>query len=276
MTDLPEYSVVSIGSLIPQGFYRRIYSRHSQVLNFLQDDGVISLCTEQVCPGPWRLILKGQNLARIQYFELSEGFLLLNTSLRLPWQKDLYYQYPNFRVGSEIIPARVQSSQLEFLSKAPAGSVAKLVTAPTLARGGFDACLAAGFSEGIDHFKLGRYAEAVHCFKRRGYGLTPAGDDFLIGFLLGMAWLRQTQKKRLSKIMDTVLSESLSADALTNTFLRQAHALQLDQDWACFLLSLMDLGSDFSPCLKRLLTNGATSGADQLSGFYLACELFGD
>jgi len=176
---------------------------------------------------------------------------------------------------SALLQQRLKSSYAEFRDKAIPESVLGLVLHNPMEDSRVNRLLASWYSRGIEHFKQGNYADAVQCFRHRGLGLTPAGDDFLIGMLLGMAWLMRVQKKELSRIMDLILHESDVIDPLIRTFILQAFRLELDADWAGLLNSFCDHGSSYKPWLHKILSHGASSGADQLSGFYLACDLFG-
>lgn len=270
-------ALISLGNKIPHGVYQSLYSKHPQVVNYLMDELIVSLCAEGISPGPYRIILNVDNVAKISSVELRADSLVINGDLHLGIKPETYYRCVEFgecRDAADLC-LRVLDSLLVFLSREVLSCVMMQVKYGQEDASGVQRILAEYYVQGYEKFRLGNYAEAVQCFRHRGIGLTPAGDDFLCGMLLGMAWLTKVQKKELSKIMDLILHVSEVNDPLIRTFMSQAVKLELDADWAGFLGALGSAGNSYEPWLDKILSHGASSGADQLSGFYLAWELFG-
>ncbi|MDD2228629.1 MAG: DUF2877 domain-containing protein [Candidatus Cloacimonetes bacterium] len=257
--------------------YNKVYNRFLRVVNFYCGEGVVSLCANSICSGPYRINLSTHDVEEIVYVEVMDDTLILNGSIRLCLKPELRYTCTEFSSPADDITLakHIKRSYDVFAAKAIPESVYGLLNLKQADAGGVNQSLASYFKRGIAFFKEGDYKEAVLCFKHRGFGLTPAGDDFLIGMLIGMAWLQVVQKKELSKIMDLIIHESEMKDLLIKTFALQALHLDLDSDWLYFLNSLCDSEGDDIPHLEAILSQGSSSGADELSGFYLGCELFG-
>lgn len=276
MNSYPPLRVLSIGEKILSRHYQSVYSRHPKVLNFMGEEFVISLCAKSFCPGPFRLVLDIESLDDIVEWELNKDELWINSLYLCKIPDDSYYRPPR------IIPLIAKTEILltgwdQFLFEANPDSIAKLLSFwPPIKQDSFRSSLSDSFAQGIQYFLQANYKEAVHCFKRKGYGLTPAGDDFLVGLLLGLACFVDEEKKELSEIRDLIFYESLAADALQNTFLHQVHEMFVDLDWYDLISALGENDDSYIPLQHQILQHGASSGADQMSGFYLACELWGN
>ncbi|MEJ2011828.1 MAG: DUF2877 domain-containing protein [Anaerolineales bacterium] len=105
-----------------------------------------------------------------------------------------------------------------------------------------------------------------------GPGLTPAGDDFMIGSMHAIWSLMKPGQAR-------ALCGSICAAAtpLTNVFsaahLRAAACGEAAAHWQTLLAALSAPGSDdLIPAVGELLAQGHTSGQDALSGFLLTAQ----
>jgi Protein of unknown function (DUF2877) len=152
--------------------------------------------------------------------------------------------------AADALPERAGAQTL----RSPAGARAR----QTLARG-----IAAGDTRA--------FADAACALIGFGEGLTPAGDDCLLGALaavhrLAPGWLaaHAGQRDRLAEA-----ARSRTTD-LARDFLLEA----LDGRFAEPVLALLTALSDASAgaAARRLLSMGATSGADTLCGIRLGCR----
>ena len=99
-----------------------------------------------------------------------------------------------------------------------------------------------------------------------GVGLTPAGDDFIMGALYA-AWIihpREVASVLGSEIASTAapLTTSLSA-----AWLRSAGKGEAGILWHEFFDALSSPASNLHPPINKILSVGETSGADALAGF---------
>lgn len=98
-----------------------------------------------------------------------------------------------------------------------------------------------------------------------GSGLTPSGDDFLLGVML-WSWLAHS---RPGSICGTLLDGSRSrTTSLSTALLGSASRGECSQPWHRLLESL-ETGSDdeLAKSVRSVLDYGHTSGADALAGF---------
>ncbi|MBN1485776.1 MAG: DUF2877 domain-containing protein [Chloroflexia bacterium] len=96
-----------------------------------------------------------------------------------------------------------------------------------------------------------------------GGGLTPAGDDFLCGLMLG-AWLLHPAPEPLCQRL--AQNAAPRTTPLSAALLRAAAAGQCGEPWHALLRALA-ADTDLAGPLEAVLAHGATSGADALAGF---------
>jgi hypothetical protein len=104
-------------------------------------------------------------------------------------------------------------------------------------------------------------------------GFTPAGDDFNIGLLLGMGIRQMTEKKELSKIKDSIYTLARGKSLPVNTFLYQAYHGFYNFAWKMLIYAVFSEKHDLSSDMQNVLTFGASSGADTITGFVSAWDL---
>ncbi len=107
--------------------------------------------------------------------------------------------------------------------------------------------------------------EGARLLAGRGGGLTPSGDDFLSGLML-WAWLAHPDPDGFCRaVVDTAaeLTTTLSA-----AFLRAAARGECGAPWHALLAGLAEEDDvALAAAAERVLSYGATSGADALTGF---------
>jgi len=98
-----------------------------------------------------------------------------------------------------------------------------------------------------------------------GGGLTPAGDDFLVGIML-WAWLAHPDPPVICRAI--VEEAAPRTTTLSAAFLRAAGRGECSAAWHRFLAALTTGTEDeLAAAVQGVLAYGATSGADALAGF---------
>lgn len=101
-----------------------------------------------------------------------------------------------------------------------------------------------------------------------GSGLTPAGDDFIIGYLLG---LHLTES--ISEDINQKLIKAINIKDATNDISRQFLLAALDGHYNEFIVELVSQLNNSKPTCESLIkisSIGSSSGLDLLAGLYLA------
>ncbi len=109
-------------------------------------------------------------------------------------------------------------------------------------------------------------AEAAHALAGLGPGLTPAGDDFLVGFMHA-AWACQPQNA-LSLCEPLAARATPRTHALSRAWLTAAARGEAGEVWHTFLKTLTQADKvAVLAAARHILPTGHTSGADALAGF---------
>jgi hypothetical protein len=101
-----------------------------------------------------------------------------------------------------------------------------------------------------------------------GRGLTPAGDDFLVG-LMYWGWLDSRDCRDYGWMIETCVAPRTTA--LSAAMLRAAARGECSVAWQLLLAAMSNKSSsELEAAAGRILGFGASSGADALAGFILA------
>ena len=123
--------------------------------------------------------------------------------------------------------------------------------------------ITAGWRGGLDSLRAGAAQMAG-----LGGGLTPAGDDFLMGVMLA-AWLLHPRPEELCAAVVEAAEQRTSW--LSAAFLWAAARGECGLAWHQLLAALCSGDeSDLDRTVQLLMSRGATSGADALAGFLRA------
>lgn len=105
-----------------------------------------------------------------------------------------------------------------------------------------------------------------------GIGLTPSGDDFIVGYLIAEKILKRSS-------VNEILNQLILDDSISNITLSSLRAIndhQLDEPWQNMINSISRCdGEQFVHWINEALKKGATSGADQVLGF-LHCIVYSE
>jgi hypothetical protein len=116
-------------------------------------------------------------------------------------------------------------------------------------------------------------ARAISAMCGLGPGLTPAGDDWLAGWLLGLHLAPDlTGLGDLSGLVLEIAAHRTTT--LSRAFLECAAAGEADAAWHALLAALAGGSTEvrMSDCARAILCHGATSGAAMLAGFLVGIE----
>jgi len=103
-----------------------------------------------------------------------------------------------------------------------------------------------------------------------GAGLTPSGDDVLVGALVALAALPDDHAAVRGAIRDASAGRTTRISA---EYLRAAARGEASEAWQRLLTALAgDAADDLIEAGRRVVAFGETSGADMLTGFLLAIE----
>lgn len=220
----------------------RILHLFDKVCNLVNDQNdVLSLVSPQVGPGPFALVLDGNFTAGldvnqpvfINYAQrrLMVGSLVVDFGETAVWQpKPDWEQLQNGAVANWPLPSELSPDINAYLKQ----------TIDGFAANDADACL-----------------DGIYGLAGRGGGLTPTGDDVLLGVLYGL-WVWQPRRKWLKLIVDTAVPRTTTLSA---NFIRAAAAGEAVWQWHEFV-------NGRTGAISQILAIGHSSGAAAWAGFY--------
>ncbi len=107
-----------------------------------------------------------------------------------------------------------------------------------------------------------------------GSGLTPAGDDFLVGYLAFLH--RYGSEKELKALRDALYEARHKTTALSQVFLIRAMEGEFSAPvLALFTAAERSIQEEVLSCTARLCAVGHTSGSDLLGGILYAAKQYG-
>jgi hypothetical protein len=224
-------------------------------------------------PGPFQGVMPA-SAVRVQVHNLSFGPVTVEWSTARIWQPA-----PDWRALRQYFSDHGHMHELVALAagQGPSGSLMELFSPPgrpvslapaVRARAGLGAVdLVQGLAGSVPE----RCRQGISRLAGLGGGLTPAGDDFIVGVLLA-AWAGRYGPSAEEFAMPLALAAQSRTTTLSGAYLRAAARGECTMAWhGLFEALLSGDHANAQAAIGSLLAVGHTSGADALSGF-LAVE----
>ncbi len=253
------------------------------------DDRIVALASADLARGP--LTITTGDFRPFQGAAIAGSVTLAAGELRIgPIAVDLHAAalwdptLPTTQGGANGSPAGTapvarEAAIAELLVGAPDGSIAALLeSAPTVehapARKAFLEALSRGL-EAIADLLTGKgdsrvVARAVATeIAGRGPGLTPSGDDLLIGILHALTvWPRLAGARAAASVRDLLVDAVRPRTTrISGAYLEAARHGWAAEPWHTLIHSFSESPASTRAAVRRLLHIGETSGADALTGF---------
>ena len=251
------------------------------------DGKLFSLVTAEIGPGPFAIVIaprhepSNSNIQSFSSIRVDTPITIRNGIISLDWLVvdgsgvEIWNPQPDWpAVTLRII--RKKSLELRNLIKlhGPSGSMADLITGAELDQSQrLVRDVWPDLAKGLGKLDLSRYQDQISQITGLGGGLTPAGDDFLLGMMLAI-WccLPLPEAKRLS--FDIVSATVGRTTSLSAAWLEAAGKGEATHYWH-ELIEALARGAPISlqRAGRRIIGIGHTSGADALTGFLMAGEI---
>ncbi len=270
-------NILSVGDRIPRCIFKQIHSSFENAINFVYNDRIISLVTPKIDAGPFRIVVDNVDLQCVTEINVTTQNLILNQQAELPFSEcNTYISLWEARnIDFSLLRGNLQKLQSHLLASECKESLTFLLRDEIglVNIGKFEQEFYKQVRQAYAKLLQNNIVEAVIGFKGRGYGQTPSGDDFNTGLLLGMTFRQQIEKKELSKIRDSIYTNSLGKNLMVNTFLLQAYNGWYNQNWKQLLLAMTGQSLCIEEVAQRILAQGYSSGTDTLTGFLTAWDV---
>jgi hypothetical protein len=265
----------------------RVLHLFEAVCNLVNERGkVLSLVLPDVGAGPFNMIVEGQqpftalftadSPISIQPSLLQIGSVVVDMSQATLWQPEVDWGrlQRNTAVWQPHIP-RIQEMMAQHWMQIGRDTARSrfgfAVTQPKLERG------LAHLLEGISHRDTAVVHQATQQLAGLGRGLTPAGDDVLMGAIYGL-WAtlpEDVARPLLETIVATAVPQTTTLSA---AWLRAAGRSEAGEAWhllserlAVISIQYSVISIQWEDAVRRILGMGHSSGAEALWGFTAVC-----
>lgn len=250
----------------------------------LFDEGnhLLSIVTPEVGNGPYSFVVDQDNLSNLvqindQISKQGEKLIIGNTAISFSacqiwhpvpdWQSvrvidktdlikeiDQHLKHTSFTQGlAEVFYPIGKIEKSKFFSKMKSGS----------------ALLISGLAEN----ETEKIMNGSELLAGLGVGLTPSGDDFLMGLIYGL-WASQPEKGANSTAELIFAAAAGQTTALSREWLAAAVDGEASERWQTLISATLEGQKELiTEAVKEILAIGATSGADALCGFIQALKL---
>ena len=266
----------SIGDQVEEGTYP-FHSRFHRVVNFRHGNILISVVNEEIGPGPRNIVVRdldaGPACNRVAPLEVGARMIAFN-NCRFQFTDNHYYHstvaldtcnprrfHHNLSVFGDHLRTMSSPKSLSFLlDDKRTGNF----------RPGFERAFVGQIRRGVCQVMDGDLLRGVRHLKGCGLGLTPSGDDFIAGLLIGLNLLQQLRGRDYRKTADAVFRAAKGRNIFSNSFLDLARRGLLFGRMKDVILALVrDSEQAVRKSTEKLLAIGGSSGADLGTGFFM-------
>lgn len=271
MPPAPLPTIISIGDRVGPGTYT-LHSRFRRAANYIRASRIVTTAAVEVGAGPANILIepypdKPPLSLRISLGRVEAG----EKTIRFPTGRRYSSRPELSRPDRAGLDRRLAVLRGAILELAPTLSLAFLLDRRREIglRGGFQKLFAARIKNGAALLLAGEIDKGVVALRGRGFGLTPSGDDFLAGVLIGLHLRQAIGRRDCSRSRDRIFDRARRGSPMTDHFLALAHDLRLPA-------RLKDLaeaiaGGTEPAAAERAaewLRSGAGSPADLATGLY--------
>ena len=264
--------LISYGDSIPEGDYR-LHSAFANALNFRKGKIIVSLVPPRTGAGPFNLVLK-QLPAGATRLRASRFYFYVDEN-RLQKEPAALYssEMPSLDPSPEAGQANTVALAGLLAAKAPAKSLAFIFN-PGLEKDFsriFERHLLARFKKAVAYFFARDYARGVKTMRGLGLGLTPSGDDFISGLLVGYNFARQSLRFDTEVRIEQIFFYAEGNNLISNVALRASYEGKVNAKVRRLLEALAGTGGkELEAAAAAALKSGHTSGADFCAGLIFA------
>jgi hypothetical protein len=269
-------TLLSIGDQIREGSYP-LHSRFKRAVNFRNGSRLVSVVDEEVGSGPLNIVVSG--LQQEDATPCASGLLVSQNVVAFGAQRLRFTDRQCYHSG-----IRLESKSSRHLRRnlslfetlltdiSPPTSLAFLLDERRLAhfKSGFERAFVEQIANGVRHVFYGDLLLGIGLLKGCGVGLTPSGDDFIAGLLIGLHLLQKLHGLDFRSAIEAMSKAAAGENVFSNTFLELAGKGLLFGRMNDLVSALMQGDEEtVRTSAERLFAVGGTSGADLGMGFFM-------
>ncbi len=261
--------LLSYGDLIEKGEYKLHY-RFEHAVNLRKGQALLTILPAGRPAGPFNLVLEElpEKISKVSFD--GKAFLLNGDRVALPRGAKYDSRLAVARIPAAKLTANLQRLRKLICDSAPSKSAVFLLDAAREAgfKSGFERRFVARMKEAAVSLAMGAYEAGAGGMKGLGFGMTPSGDDFLGGYLLGINAAELYSAKNLGLVKERVYTSALGSNLVSNAFLAASFKGRADERVNAVIRALFSpSGRATQKAAEELLAVGHTSGGDIAAGF---------
>jgi len=267
---------MSYGDLIVPGEYRT-HSRFSHAANYLQGEHFVSIVDPSIGAGPLNIVVDRYGDQKYDRVIVGNGYVILNDcACEIKPASRYDSSLPNLSQSEfQIIKYNLPNFKRLLIELAPTKSIAFLLdeSEKSNTAASFEAMLKNQFLKSAKLIGDGRILDAIRIMKGLGFGLTPSGDDFISGLVLGLNLKQMLLKIDFQNLIEDIDAIAQNENPLSRAWLRCAKDGRVFEKMKRAILALGQMDPDeLLQAIYGLLTVGSTSGVDMAIGFIFGIE----
>jgi hypothetical protein len=266
--------LMSYGDLIAPGEYRA-HSRFYHAANYLQREHLVSIVDRSIGAGPLNIVLEKYTDRKHDRVIVGNGYVILD-DCKYTYASRYDSSLPDLSQSNfQIIRDSLPNFKRFLIDLAPTKSIAFLLNRKreSSSAASFDAILRNQFLKSTTLIEESRILEAVRIMKGLGFGLTPSGDDFISGFILGLHIQQASLKNDFQNLIEDIFETAQNDNLLSRAWLRCAREGRVFEKMKQAICALGQIDPDnLLRATYGLLTVGSTSGVDMAVGFIFGIE----
>lgn len=259
-----------------ESFAYRLHSRFSHAINWMNAEGeMVTFLSKDLPNGPNTLIVDIESFddwavnESVMFTKSSQGLSLSNTNINLMILEDV----------------QIWCAKLPKLSKVNGDAILAIHLFLSLNNGDLQEIEKKIYHQLDDNHRAlcqaiqaKNYDDVILCIQRNiglGLGLTPSGDDRLVGFLLGCFIQSRRNIDLLEAIQKAIAISHDRTNDISYAMLKCAAEGRFNE----WLMMLSEVICHHDPkalddVIQNVFSIGSRSGGDMLKGFVLSLELF--
>lgn len=299
-----EFNILNLGDCVKNGKYT-IHSEFTKVVNLISRDknncklsvNIVSIVTTYIGSGPNNIVINHPKyIDHIKKIEITDEKLKLNFGNKIVYfdrnkleiynssiKKSIKFKSTDINrdFNKETLLRKLNFLQDILLEISPERSLIFLLNRKlekndrkTSFQRKFEEKIFKGVELILTALKSDKISiTGLKIIKGLGFGLTPSGDDFLVGMCIALNFKSSLTKTNYSKMVDQIYNTNISENLLSNTFIYYAKEGKVYENFKSLLISLIGgKESEIYDLSRKILDQGATSGTDTLVGFILAMQ----
>lgn len=259
-----------------ESFAYRLHSRFSHAINWMNAEGeMVTFLSEDLPNGPNTLIVDIESFddwalnESVMLTKSSQGLSLSNTNINLMILEDV----------------QIWHAELPRLSKVNGDAILAIHLFLSLNNGDLQEIEKKIYHQLDDNhhtlcqaIQAKNYDDVILCIQRNiglGLGLTPSGDDRLVGFLLGCYIQSRRNMDLLEAIQKAIAISHDRTNDISYAMLKCAAEGRFNE-WLMMLSEVIchHDSKTLDDAIQNVFSIGSRSGGDMLKGFVLSLELF--